>query len=90
LAYNQITYTMSEFTFGGKFQFYYWYKSYAICFNFAAFVTPTDYNVISASKLEKCDKVLVKCFDNWDSWTDEDELLIGTCTLSSSEDVTLY
>ena len=81
---------MTEFTMGMKFQFYYWRDSYAVCLNTAFFITPTDYNVVSATKLEKCDKVLVKCLDNWDTWTDTDELLIGTCTLSSSEDITVY
>lgn len=61
-----------------------------MCLNFAAFITPTDFNWISATKVEKCERVLIKCIDNWDSWTDEDELLIGTCTLSSSEDITVY
>jgi hypothetical protein len=32
----------------------------------------------------------VKCLDDWSSWTSEDELLLETCTLSSSEDITVY
>lgn len=90
LYYNQVTYTMNEFTTGFKFQFYYWKQDYAVCLNFLFFITPTDYSIVSANKLTKCDKVLIKCLDDWDNWSNKDEMLIGTCTLSSSEDITLY
>ena len=53
-------------------------------------VAPTDFNIVSATKIEQCSRVLIKCLDDWTAWTDPDELLLGTCSLSSSEDVTVY
>lgn len=90
LYFNQLTYTMSEFTVGAKFSFYYWINEYAVCLNMALFITPTNFNLISATKLEKCEKTLIKSLDDWNAWTDKEELLIGTCSLSSSEDITVY
>lgn len=81
---------MKEFTYGLKFQFYYWYEDQAVCLNFAGFTKPTDFNLIMASKLEQCSRVLIKCFDSWDDWKSVDKKILGTCTLSSSEDVTMY
>jgi len=54
------------------------------------FINPVTYDIKSATKLEQCSKTIVNCLDNWSQWNDTDELLIGTCTLSSSEDVTVY
>jgi len=54
------------------------------------FIEPVDFNIMSATKLEQCSRVIIKCLDNWDNWSNPDELLLGTCTLSSSEDVTVY
>ena len=69
---------------------YYWYNKYAVCLNLASFITTTDMSVVTAVKFETCTKTIVKCLDNWDSWTDEDELLLGDCSQSSSEDITIY
>jgi hypothetical protein len=55
-----------------------------------SYLNPVTFTIKSATKLEQCTKVLVKCLDNWAEWTNVDELLIGTCTLSSSEDVTAW
>ena len=90
LYYNTITYSMKEFTVGMKFEFYYWYASQAVCLDMGVVIAPTDFNIVSATKLEQCSRVLIKCLDNWDAWTNTDELLLGTCSLSSSEDVTVY
>ena len=81
---------MKEFRVGLKFDFYYWYADYAVCLDFAMYIDPVDYNLMSATKLEQCSRVLIKCMDDWSQWTSEDELLLGTCTLSSSEDITVY
>ena len=81
---------MKEFTQGLDFQLYYWYDEYAVCLNVAWFTTTTEFNIITAVKLETCSRTIVKCLDNWDNWTDEEELLLGECTQSSSEDITVY
>ena len=81
---------MVEFTVGMKFEMYYWYASQAVCLDMGIVIAPTDFNIVSASKVEQCSRVLIKCLDDWTAWTDPDELLLGTCSLSSSEDVTVY
>ena len=72
LYYNTITYNMVEFTAGLKFEMYYWYADQAVCLDMAVFIKPTDFNIVSATKLEQCSRVLIKCIDNWDSWTNPD------------------
>ena len=52
LIFHQTQYAMQEFTFGVKYQFYYWYDDQAVCLNYATFVTPTDFSIITALKLE--------------------------------------
>jgi len=71
-------------------EMYYWYDEAALCLSMAPFITPAKFTILSASKFEQCARVVVKCLDNWDAWKDEKELLMGTCSLSSSEDVTVY
>lgn len=90
LVANNIQYLMKEYTVGLKFEVYYWYKDAAMCINMAMFITPTEFDLISASQLEKCTRVIVKCLDDWSSWTDENELLFGTCTLSDKQDFSIY
>lgn len=85
-----MTYDLASFIFGLRFEIYYWYLDQAFCFNFATYQNPVTFTVKSATKLEQCSKTLIKCVDNWSQWTNKDELLIGDCTLSSSEDVKVW
>jgi hypothetical protein len=88
--WNSLTYTLSSFIAGLRFEMYYWYLDQAFCFNLASYINPVSFTVTSATKLEQCSKTIVKCLDNWDQLTNVDELLIGECVLSSSEDVAIY
>ena len=90
LVYNTMQYIMAEYTIGLKFEIYYWYADQALCVSSGLFITPADFTLVSTSKLEQCSRVVIKCIDSWSSWTDENELLFGTCSLSSSEDFTIY
>lgn len=81
---------MDEFKFGMKFELYYWYKDAAFCFAMAPYISAVKFALLSAFKFEQCSRVVIKCIDNWDAWKDENELLLGTCSLSSSEDVTVW
>jgi hypothetical protein len=43
---------MKEFKVGLRFEMYYWYADYAVCFDFATFIDPVEYNLIATTKLE--------------------------------------
>jgi hypothetical protein len=81
---------MDEFTLGMKMELYYWYDDAAFCFAAAPFITNSNFDLLAASKIEQCARVIIKCLDNWDEWTDEDTLLIGKCSLSSSEEFSVF
>lgn len=61
---------MKEFKYGTKFQWYYWYDEQAVCLNFAAYITPVTFDLVTATKFTGCQRVLIKCLENWDNWKD--------------------
>jgi len=87
LFWNSLTYQLTEFISGLRLEVYYWFLDQAFCFNVLGYINPVTFTVKSSTKLEQCTKTVVNCLDNWSQWTSPDELLIGTCTLSSAEEV---
>jgi hypothetical protein len=81
---------MDEYKMGLRLEMYYWYKEGALCFAMAPWISASRFAILSAIKFEQCSRVVIKCLDNWDSWKDPNELLFGTCTLSSSEEVAVW
>lgn len=58
--------------------------------NFATYSQPITVKITATNKFEQCAKVLVKCFDNWDKWTDKDEKTFGDCTQSSGSGLDIW
>lgn len=51
LFYNSITYALQEFNAGLRLEIYYWYQSYALCFNVVGFVSPFNFKINTQTKL---------------------------------------
>lgn len=80
LMYNEMVYSIDSFKMGFKYELYNWPYYQAYCLNFVTYVQPITVKITATSKLEQCTKVLVKCFDDWNEWTDKTEKVFGECT----------
>ena len=87
---NVLALTMTEFSVGLRFEFFYWIEEYAACFNILSVIEPITVTLTTSSAAQQCAKTLIAEPDNFNIWKDPDAMWLDDCGLSSSSEVTLY
>lgn len=72
LMYNKLSFAMTEFKYGLRFEMYYWISEYAFCLNVAHFIEPVTMTFTTESSAVQCKKSVIDCIDDWSIWTDPD------------------
>ena len=81
---------MPEFVWAIRYEIVYWTDQEALCLNFLTNVKPISFKLTTNNRFGQCSKTVIKCLDNWETWTKLDAKWLESCRQSSGTEYKLW